>query len=223
MVLVCGVITIAYAESYDQVNDLLRRCIEEKSIELCNRAIDLQPEYPISYTFRAELYISMERYDDALTDLQKSLELHKRFDIPENALLYYQFCVALHGKGEYYQAIKSCDKAINLYDKYPFLNMNAIKRLSIFIERGFVYAKLQNYTMAIKDFTEAIKDGDPTGEIQLARAWAIAKNKGNPQDFFRDLHEGCPKFIKTGKTQVFIIDGNMRELCLNTLKGQGLY
>jgi len=214
-----NVVAIAKSNAnFKQVSDLLDRCFKEKSIELCNKAIELWPEFPVSYIYRASVYNSKARFDDAILDLQKSLELYAKMGLIGNANLYFEFCISWMGKREYQQAIKSCDKAIDLHDKYPAIS--AVNRHALFLARGFSYAALQNYTMAIKDFTEAMKNGDPDGEIQLARAWAIAKNNGSREDYYRDLYEGCPKFIKTGESQVFFIEGNLREICLDILKGR---
>jgi len=104
---------------------------------------------------------------------------------------------------------------------YPDINRN-LPMQQLFAQGGSAYNYLGNYVMAVKDFTEAMKYGDPKRELQLYCAFFLASVNVREQDFLRDMIDSCRKFVKIGKTQIITktnIDlKDFKKLCDTFLK-----
>jgi len=48
---------------------------DEESEKAFTKAVELAPDSPLSYVFRAKFYAKLDRYDEALTDLTKAIAL----------------------------------------------------------------------------------------------------------------------------------------------------
>ena len=67
----------------------------EEALNDCNKAIELEPDFPQAYFNRGILLIKVKMFDEAISDLTKFLELE-----PGNAMAYYNRGIAEYYKGK---------------------------------------------------------------------------------------------------------------------------
>ena len=148
--------------------------IWKDSMTLWNRQLELHSFY-IAYNNRGNVYSNLDKYQKALADYNKAIEMY-----PERVLAYNNRGNAYSELEKYQEAIADFDKAIelkpasdlhnnrgNVYSKIEE-NENAIADYNKAIEldpyyasaynnRGNVYLRLEKYQRAIADFDKAIE------------------------------------------------------------------
>lgn len=102
------------------------------------------------------------KYDEAITELNKAIELDPRF-VPA----YANRALAYQGKGKLNLAIDDCTKAIELDSKY----------IPAYINRGTIYGAKGDYDSAIADFEKAIKLKPDDAMAYYSRALAYYYKK----------------------------------------------
>ena len=116
--------------------------LSQKSIELLNEAISLDPSYAEAYIDRGWSYRNLGQYVRALQDFNKAIELAPSY---ANA---YMARGSIYSVLKLYEvAIKDFDKAIELAPSYAM----------VYTLRGEIYSDLKQYARAIKDFDKAIE------------------------------------------------------------------
>ena len=146
------------AEKYDEIGQY------EKGIEILNQAIEKEPEYLGAYINRGAYKSSLKRYDDAISDYQKVLDLD-----PENTLATYNIGNSYRLSGnlkkakEYYDlAFKTKGGEMIIIDYKPnsFIEKSLydVPSTEIFYNRGLVYYDLLNYEKAYSDFNSSLKN-----------------------------------------------------------------
>jgi len=113
----------------------------EKAISDYSRDIELEPNAN-AYHNRGRCYQDLEKYNEALRDRNKAIELN-----PQGAHHYTGRAATYFYMNEYSKAIKDYDKAIQLNPKDP----------SYYYDRGDCYRMLEKYNEAINDFNKAIE------------------------------------------------------------------
>lgn len=152
----------------------------DEAIILFNEAIELDPEDSFSYRYRAKCFTMLKQYENALNDFNKAIRLnpedkeaycfrgsiwssvlgnHKKALVdynkciqmdPENPDAYYFRC-GCNFKLKYYdEAIKDCNKAIELIPTVAHY----------YLARAQVYDELGNNELAINDLKVAARLGD---------------------------------------------------------------
>lgn len=156
--------------------EFLKKKEFEKAIELCTELIAECATDSDFYFFRALAYQEVSKYENALADLNKAIELK-----PQNlAEIYYHRAVLLHKLKQPEAAFEDCNTAIKLDPKYPEsyakraeLNEEkkqmdqAIIDWSILIElapsafnyteRALAYEEIEDLPKAIADYDKAIE------------------------------------------------------------------
>jgi len=117
-------------------------------------------EYAGSYNNRGIAYAKLNKYEQAIEDFSKAIELD-----PDFAEAYNNRGLSYAELNEHEQAIKDYDKAIELNPNYAVAYNN----------RGNAYAKLNKYKQAIEDYDRAIKLNPALAGAYNNRGIAYAK------------------------------------------------
>ena len=114
-----------------------------KQIELCNEAIELDPNYAEAYRFRGLAYSRLQNYEAAFKDLSKAIEL-----APDDVLTYKArvFICRVH-LDKFDLAIQDLTKMIELVPN----------EAEFYFERAEINTFLKNYAAALPDYTKYIQ------------------------------------------------------------------
>lgn len=151
-------------------------------------AISLEPENAMLYLHRGNVFSSLNRYDKALRDFEKAIELESN-----DYSLYYSAGTACYLQGNKLLGApiinnntnvtdKEIDRMADIYyEKALYYYSEAIKRssdlYSLYADRGDAYLKLYQTSNAIKDFKEVIRlmPASNTGYHGLGVAYSFDK------------------------------------------------
>ncbi|MBN1572087.1 MAG: tetratricopeptide repeat protein [Deltaproteobacteria bacterium] len=124
------------------------------ALEYFNEALEINPDYWIVYRERSQIYLSLARYDDAISDLTRAIELN-----PSSSKSYYYRGNIYFELEEYEKAIEDYGKAISVYPKSG----------SYYNARGDAYRKLDNIEKAKADYYKGckLKEGSACGSLKL--------------------------------------------------------
>ncbi|WP_072924754.1 tetratricopeptide repeat-containing S1 family peptidase [Microcystis aeruginosa] len=141
-----------YNEKYVVLSELKRY---DEGLAAITQAIDLAPRAAWYYN-RGVLYYNQQKYDLALSDWNKAIELNPNF------------AGAYVNRGILYSDLQKYDLALSDYSKAIDINPNLAKA---YYNRGNLYKDLQKYDLALADYDKA---------IELNRNYAMAYyNRGN--------------------------------------------
>jgi tetratricopeptide (TPR) repeat protein len=167
----------------------------EMAIESFSKAIELSPDYYMSYYNRGVVNSVLKNYELAIKDFTESIKRN-----PLHAESYYNRAVMLTLKGETENALKDYKKAIklspSLYRAYYNMGMIYFRKgdyrsavaqftgvLTIkpnytraFIRRGMAYQRLGQMQKACDDYREACKRGKCTS-YEAAATRGLCKKK----------------------------------------------
>ena len=114
----------------------------QASIELYNRALDLNPFLYLAYFMRGAAHTNTGNFDQAIADYDTAIELRSDY-----VAAYADRGAAYGKKGDYDQAIADCDRAIELNPDYA----------TAYVTRGAAYIYMGDYDQAIIDYNRAIE------------------------------------------------------------------
>ena len=153
----------------DQKNENKKASSYDEVVENCTKDIELNPKNALMYNGRGYAYIHLEKYDEALADFKKVLELEpedtKNNKLAKNglsAIFSHYESVALEyvSKATSYKNLKRPDESIEYYKKAVEAYTKVIELNPIDPEtyegRGNSYVQLEKYTEAVADYTKAI-------------------------------------------------------------------
>ena|SRR3989339_117341 len=148
----------------------------EKSIEECQRVIELDPKEFRAYINLGNTYKMQKKYNKAIIAYQKAIELNQNSEIAYNNLgnLYREQSKYNDAIIAYQKAIKSNPIFFNAYNNLAFLysknneNDKAVQIYEIFLQKnpyettaynnvGVIYAKQKKYKEAFISFQKAVK------------------------------------------------------------------
>ncbi len=168
----------------------------QRAIEICNRTIELKPDFPEAYNSRGTAYGRLGDPERALADCTRAIDLKPGF-----AEAYTNRASAHTARRDYDQAIADCTKAIELKPDYAEAYANrgaaygssrrpdqAIADCTKAIEldpgcveaynnRGSAYIGLRQYDRAMADYRKALelKPNDPSAHYNLAVGYYYLK------------------------------------------------
>ena len=123
----------------------------DESLSLYNHAINLEPDNPLIYENRAELYAQKEEYTKSIDDLKKAIDLDPTAESAYGSL------------GLIYNLLQEWEQSLIQFNK--LIDLNNTFALA-YIDRANVFMNLKNYENAIIDFKKALELGiDDTEEI----------------------------------------------------------
>jgi tetratricopeptide (TPR) repeat protein len=114
----------------------------DEAIRSCDKALDLEPDFPPAYYFRGQAYAGIGRLSEAIRDYDKAIALK-----PDFSAVYNSRGFACEKIGRLSEAIRDYDKAIALKPDFAEAYNN----------RGVAYADAGRSGEAIRDYDEAIK------------------------------------------------------------------
>lgn len=130
------------------------------AIERYTQAIALHPWVPEFYFNRAVAYRGTRRFDLAIRDFEKVIELNPKLPMPAWVELYLGLGTVYQENAEYTRAIDNLDKALRLDPS------NA----KIFLNRGNTYFFLKNYDQALADINKSLElEEIPLGHYSRAK------------------------------------------------------
>jgi tetratricopeptide (TPR) repeat protein len=159
-----------------KADELFRDNYVNDVLELCNKAIEINPENSSAYANRGRAYEKLGDYNKAFADCNKAKEID-----PNNALIYAQLGAIYGGMGQSDNAIENFKKAVRLdpqnsrahsglaftYDmlkQYDQAIIEINKAIAIesdyagnYIKRGKIHEHLNDFEGALSDYTLALK------------------------------------------------------------------
>ncbi len=133
-----------------------------------DRAIEVSPQDPAAlselYFERAKILTDLKRPDDAMTDINKAIELGKT-----NAQAYGYRCHLFNLKKDYRQALADCNRSIDL-DRNLF---------ATYVTRAETYEALGNNRQALADMRQALALRPQEKYVQEHVKRLTAKASGN--------------------------------------------
>jgi len=125
----------------------------EKAAEYDSKAIEKNPEYSAAYFERGYAYQLLQKYDLAIADYNKAIEINKNWEVTSNLSLAY------FNKGLSYYSLQPQQKenisnALNDWSKSIELNPN---EPNAYLNRGLANEFLRNFEKAIADYKKSLE------------------------------------------------------------------
>lgn len=117
------------------------------AIERYTQAIALHPWVPEFYFNRAVAYRGTRRFDLAIKDFEKVIELNPKLPMPAWVELYLGLGTVYQENGEYARALDNLDKALRLDPS----------NTKIFLNRGNTHFFLKNFDRALVDINKSLE------------------------------------------------------------------
>ncbi|MBW4664156.1 MAG: tetratricopeptide repeat protein [Chroococcus sp. CMT-3BRIN-NPC107] len=175
------------------VNDGLTKLHQKDykgAIESFGKAIEMQSNHHLAYTYRADIHLLLKNYQAAIEDYTKAIELN-----PAHSHLRNSRGVAYTALGDYKRAIEDHTQAISIYPEEG----------AGYRYRGIAYAKVGENEKAMEDFNSAISRNERDAEAYLARGEVHAKLK-NPENAITDYQRAAKLYLaqsnRVGYTKV---------------------
>jgi tetratricopeptide (TPR) repeat protein len=111
-------------------------------VALWSDVIEKNPQSPVAYNERGQAYADRKQYEKAMIDLNRSIQLNRRF-----SLAYNNRGLLKNEMKEYESALDDFNQAIEID------NSNA----ELFVNRGKAHASLSDLEKAARDFEKAIQ------------------------------------------------------------------
>ena len=131
-------------------------------IQVCSKAIELNPRFAEAYSNRGVAYYQKGLLDLAIRDLSRAIELDANL-----AEAYSNRALAYDGKNQLDLALQDYDRAIAINPEYAYAYNN----------RGWAYFKMGRLDLAIQDYSRAIAINPGYAQAYKNRGWAY-KTKG---------------------------------------------
>ncbi|MBX9889546.1 MAG: tetratricopeptide repeat protein [Flavobacteriaceae bacterium] len=149
----------------------------EKAFNLFESAIKIYPNFPDAYSNRANVYRIQKKYNLAINDYSKSIELKPNLDV------IYSRANTFKDNDDFRNAIKD----------YTTIADNNPSFSSIFFDRAYAYIMLENYIEAKKDLESQLQV-DPTDFKSLANLIGVKKELKLYQEGLADYEKIIKEF-----------------------------
>jgi tetratricopeptide (TPR) repeat protein len=128
----------------------------QKSLDDINQALKINPELGYAYFNRGQVYTLTGNYSGAIDDFLVALKYDQ-----SKTLGYYGLCLANSSQKNYDEAIKNCNKFLELSGGY-LSNVIDPRQKNVFLamsynNRGVSYLGKKDYELAISDFSQTIE------------------------------------------------------------------
>lgn len=170
------------------------------AIDNFSKAIALDSLYADAYNNRANVYITLKQFDEALNDFNKAIHIN-----PNDPFYYYNRALAKIKMGKPRTAIEDYDKVVELAPNDP----------ESFMKRGNLKLDLENFTGAVNDFNSAIAI-QPKADYYYQRALAKL-NSDTYTNGYLDMIEAASLGHKIAKET--LIQDMLMNLPLDELSG----
>ncbi|MCB2194783.1 MAG: tetratricopeptide repeat protein [Bacteroidetes bacterium] len=172
----------SYAPAIDGKANLLIMLEDYKAAgKLIDDAIKKNSDYPHFYLTRGKILIHKDKYEDAIDDLNRALDLSKGSN---DKLLENKIYV---NRGAAYQKLLKYDAALSDYSKAIQLNDN---NPNVFLYRGYLFYKTNEYEEALRDFNIVIEI-DPENPFAYYNRGMIHLKQVKDAEACDDFHKAC--------------------------------
>ncbi|MFC2096426.1 tetratricopeptide repeat protein [Bacteroidota bacterium] len=172
----------SYAPAIDgKANLLIMQENYKAAGKIVEDAIKKNSDYPQFYLTRGIVYIKKGKYEDAIEDLNRALDLsqglnNKNF---ENKIYI--------NRGAAYQKLMQNDAALNDYSKAIQLNDD---NPDVYLYRGFLYYQRNDHPEALEDFNVVI-ELDPENPFAYYNRGMIYLKQEKMDEACDDFHNAC--------------------------------
>ncbi len=118
----------------------------EEAMKAYDQVIQLQPRLPMAYNDRGRAYVRLARYEEAIADFKKAIELEPQSEY------YTNLGLAFLATGAYKEGAEAFTEAIE----------QESRNADLYIHRAQCYDALDQNVLAVSDYTQAI-ELDPDG------------------------------------------------------------
>lgn len=178
------------AEKYvNQALDRLHNKDYQTAIDGLTKAVKIQPDHYMAYTYCGDIFRSMGKYQAAIDDYTKAIEHN-----PSHAYLLNSRGVSYAALGEYQKAIADHSQAIEIYPEQG----------TGYSYRGAVYFKVGENEKALDDLNRAIASNQNNAEAYTYRGQVQAKlgnNKAAIADYQKAARLFASQANKAGYTR----------------------
>jgi len=153
----------------------------KSSSKIIEEGIKNNPDYAPYYLTRGKINIFKEKFEDAIEDFDRALDLNKTTsdkELENNAYV---------NRGAAYQKLFENDKALADYSKAIELNP---ENPNVYMYRGFLYYQNADYTTSINDFNTVIEIDEQNPYAYYNRGMAYIKLNDNNKAC-QDFHKSC--------------------------------
>jgi tetratricopeptide (TPR) repeat protein len=170
-----------------------------EAIQELSKAIELDPQYAVAYSHRADAYADKQKFKEAFADYNKAIELNPGYSVAylNRAILYVQ-------TSDLDKAIADYNRAIEIEPRNIFGYYN----------RGNTYAKQERYEQAIADYKTllAINPLFPHAYIRMGLVFEKADRPKDALAIYNtylnklDLDKQDPLQVKWVRDKVNLLD-----------------
>lgn len=172
----------SYAPGLDAKANLLIMLEDYKGAhKIIDNAIKQNSDYPDFYLTRGKILIHKGKFENAIEDLNRALDLSKG---ENNKFFENKIYVS---RGAAYQKLFAFEQALNDYSKAIQLNDN---NPNVFLYRGYLYYQTNEFEEAIKDFNIVIEIDPENPYAYYNRGMAYLKQVKD-DEACDDFHTAC--------------------------------
>jgi len=166
----------------------------EKTIEICNKIIIIDPKNQKALLLRGAAYAIENKYNRALDDITQALKIN-----PKNSLAYNDRGIIYSMKGQNNLALKDKNKAIELESNRP----NA----GTFSSRGWTFLDMESYVSARNDFEKAVTIDPSQWESILGMA-IVNYHQGKTEEAVKYYNHSAEiePLLKKGSKGIMILE-----------------
>ncbi len=174
----------SYSPALDGKANLLLLMNDQKGAsKIIEKAIEKNSDYAPYYLTRGKIYVLKEKYDEAIEDLNRAIDLGKgEYGDEFNSTV-------LVSKGAAYQRLEDYNNALNDYSKALILNP---KNAEAYLYRGFLYYQQEDYQTAMGDFNQALEI-DPENPFAYYNRGMIYLKLKQEDEACDDFHNACER------------------------------
>lgn len=151
----------------------------EDALPYFEEAVKRNPRYAEAHFQIGYCNLFLLRYEDAIRAFTQVIQIKRDYTVV--AVVYTNRGLAYYNKGQYDQAIKDYNKAIEIDPG------NAVA----YINRGFAYRNKGQYDQAIKDYTKAIEIDPGNADAYYNRGFTYLMNLGDKIMGCADWKKAC--------------------------------
>ncbi len=196
---------------------LMRSGQHEESVRAADAALAIEPDDPAAHRLRAEALLRLDRYADAVQDLDRYVQEERRAGRPPDAAVY-------RARAQAHAAVGEAAEAAEDYTRFLEL---APEDAAGYASRGWTYVVLESPTLALRDFETAIRLDSEDGDAYNGRGYVLARS-GRRREAVRDaeyalrrgprqartLYNAARTFAQAGGREGETADEELRERAL---------